>query len=105
MLENLSETDVRDFVKNNEKAFVLFSASWCGPCKVMKPMFAKLSTSHVESSFKFAIVDVDTAPNFTTELNIRSVPTIILFNKGIPTERVMESVTASIQKVEKLLNS
>lgn len=54
----------------------VFSASWCGPCKIVKPILAKLEKDL--GSFKLNVIDVDKNIQLARENFIRSVPTIRL---------------------------
>ena len=44
------------------------SATWCGPCKMMAPQFAALSSAY--DSVNFVKIDVDNSPNLTMEEHI-----------------------------------
>ena len=43
MLIDLTDSDFETKVKNEEVSILQFSAAWCGPCKVLKPIMEKLS--------------------------------------------------------------
>jgi thioredoxin 1 len=57
-----------------------FSASWCGPCKVLAPVINEVKTQF--SNVKFEDYDVDEAYNEATKYGIRSVPTVIIEKNG-----------------------
>jgi thioredoxin 1 len=57
-----------------------FSASWCGPCKVLAPIINEVKTQF--SNVKFEDYDVDEAYTEATKYSIRSVPTVIIENNG-----------------------
>lgn len=65
-----------------------FSASWCGPCKVLSPIVEKLA-SEVGESALVCKIDVDEAPDTASKFKIRSVPTVMVFMKG---QKVNENV-------------
>jgi thioredoxin 1 len=58
-----------------------FSATWCGPCQRQLPILEKYATENV-GKVKVCKLDIDDAPTVTAKYGIRSVPTILLFNKG-----------------------
>ncbi|AUB31188.1 thioredoxin [Spiroplasma floricola] len=57
-----------------------FYAEWCGPCKMMAPIFDL--TSEEEQSVNFVKVDTDKLPEIAQRYNIMSIPTLILFRRG-----------------------
>jgi thioredoxin 1 len=77
----ISSPELREKIKNGEKVIVDFHATWCGPCKMMKPTFEKLTNENTTEVGMFTM-DVDTNRDLAVELGIRSVPTIKVFNGG-----------------------
>jgi len=68
-------------VKNSDKPVVVdVYATWCGPCKMMAPLFAELS-KEMESSHKFAKLNIDEERDLAIQYNVSSIPTF-LFIKG-----------------------
>ena len=73
-------------VSNPNKIFVLdFYATWCSPCKRIKPFYEKLAEDYEE--FIFCEIDVDNEEynEFCEELQIKAMPTFIIYNyeKGV----------------------
>ena len=58
-----------------------FTATWCGPCKVLAPIVAKLADEY-EGKLKVGKVDIDSAPGLAAKYGIRSVPTVMVFENG-----------------------
>jgi len=103
-VENI-ETD-EEFVKRVEKAkaessrvVVDFTATWCGPCKAIAPVFASLSSQHAEGVF--LKVDIDKCKHVAQSLGIRSIPTfhfylgdtLLFTQKGADKTKLGENVT------------
>lgn len=69
-----------DFIRDNDKVFVKFSASWCAPCKASHPVFEKLSTQF--KLVKFVAVDVDSGSEIANKYNIKGIPAFIVIRNG-----------------------
>jgi len=59
-----------------------FFAPWCGPCKVMAPALDMLAATH--PGVRVVKVDVDQSPETAIAFRIRSVPTLVLMQNGVP---------------------
>jgi thioredoxin 1 len=70
-----------DFINSNTPTLVDFSAEWCGPCKMMKPILDELKNTLGERTHIIK-VDVDKNPKAASAYNIQGVPTLILFQNG-----------------------
>lgn len=75
--DNNFETEV---LQADKPVLVDFGAVWCGPCQRQLPIIEKYAAEN--SHVKVCKVDVDEAPNLSAKYGIRSVPSLILFNKG-----------------------
>jgi thioredoxin 2 len=83
----LGDDTLARYVAGTEMPVVVdFWAEWCGPCKMMAPAFAAAATQrpHV----RFAKVDSDRAPQAASRYGIRSIPTLLLFQRGQECARV-----------------
>jgi len=57
-----------------------YSATWCGPCQALKPIFDEIKREH--TNVMFEEVDVDQNRTNATENKVTSVPTVIIFKNG-----------------------
>ena len=58
-----------------------FFATWCGPCKMLAPVFEELS-SEMEGKVTFLKVDVDECGDIAREYGISTIPTMMIFKDG-----------------------
>ena len=71
-----------------------FWAEWCGPCKMMAPVFAA-ATQEFEPRARFAKVDSDREQALAARFQIRSIPTLIMIKSGQEVARVSGALPAS----------
>lgn len=75
---NLNDETFNEYIKEGI-TLVDFHAEWCGPCKMMMPVFDQLEG---ELDIKLAKVDIDHAADVTKKYNILTVPTLLIFENG-----------------------
>ncbi|PHM36625.1 thioredoxin [Xenorhabdus mauleonii] len=85
---------------------VRFWAPWCGPCRMVAPIFEKLADDMSESA-TFGEVDIDEAPSIAARYGIRSIPTTVVFKNGKPVDAMVgvASLTQFKDMVSKALTS
>jgi thioredoxin 1 len=78
-----------NFKKETSKGIVVvdFWAEWCGPCKMMSPVFESLSKD-IET-MKFAKVNVDAEQSIASEFGVQSIPTLLILKDGKEIERMV----------------
>jgi thioredoxin 1 len=64
-----------------------FTAVWCNPCKMLDPVVTQLSQDW-NGQVKFVKLDVDDNSNLAVQYGVMGVPTLILFVKGNPVQRL-----------------
>jgi thioredoxin len=74
-------SDFNNIINSNIPVLVDFSAEWCGPCKMMKPVLEQLKRNMGEK-VRIIKIDVDRNRELASKYNIRSVPALMLFQDG-----------------------
>jgi thioredoxin 1 len=70
-----------DLIQSETPVLVDFSAEWCGPCKMLAPMLVDLK-KRIGDGAKIIKIDVDKNTALSQNFNVRSVPTLIVFQNG-----------------------
>ncbi len=86
---------------NGPRVLVDFWASWCGPCKVMKPTIQKFADDNPD--IKVIFCNVDEESDLAKEYSIRSIPTLMYFEEGEIKGKKIGSVAAS--QIKDLVNA
>ena len=94
MAGNITELDIKNFDKfvKEDKVIVDFWAPWCGPCKIMEPIFLNLA-SEMKDKAKFAKVNIDDNMELAQRFNVMAIPTTIIFRDGEQADRFVGAVT------------
>lgn len=79
-----------DGVTSQGLVLVDFWAEWCGPCKMMHPIFDRMAKKY--RHIKFARVNVDQNQDISMKFGVQAIPTFIMFKDGKPVERMMGAV-------------
>ena len=84
--EIVSMTSRREFwnyMKIHPYIILYATATWCGPCKLMKPYIADLF-DQMPKNVDLVILDIDRGKNLASYLHIRNVPQVMNFISGEP---------------------
>ncbi|CAJ1948231.1 unnamed protein product [Sphenostylis stenocarpa] len=82
--------------KDSKIVIANFSATWCGPCKMIAPYFSDLSQKH--SSIMFLLIDVDELADFSTSWDIKATPTFFFLKDGNEFDRLVGANKSELEK-------
>ena len=98
-MSNIIETNDSDFESEVLKAdipvLVDFWAPWCGPCKAIAPILEQISDEQGDK-IKIVKVNVDDNQKYAVDFGIKSIPTLLIFNKG----ELKNQIIGAIPKTE-----
>ena len=91
---SLGDADLAAYLQGTEAPVLVdFWAAWCGPCRSYAPHFEQLAAARPD--IRFVKVDSDAAPRTSARLQIRSIPTTVLFVGRSEVARQSGAMTAS----------
>lgn len=101
MAKTINTGNFRGTVEDNKGVVVVdFFATWCGPCKMLAPVFESVS-SEVDNA-KFVKVDIDESLELAQKFGISTVPTMMIFKDGKVVDKLVgfmpkESLKAKVE--------
>ncbi|MGL5717629.1 MAG: thioredoxin [Paraclostridium sp.] len=101
MVKIVNSNEFKEITKEGI-VIVDFFATWCGPCKMLSPIFEELAVE-MNSKLDFIKVDVDQCGDIAAEFGIQTIPTMIILVDGKVVETMTgflpkESIKSSIEK-------
>lgn len=91
----LNEANFQRHIENSDLPVVVdFWAPWCGPCKMMAPVFAQ-AAAQFNTRLRLAKVNTQEIPTLASRYDIRGIPTLVIFKKGREVERLSGALSAS----------
>lgn len=99
----VSLTQYNSVLAENDVVLVDFTATWCGPCKILAPSLHELETE-LSGKFVLLTVDVDRDRPVAEFMNIAAMPTLVLYKKGqvqwrnegvVPKDMVAEKINSA----------
>ena len=99
-MEQLTSNKFDEVINSKQLSVVDFSATWCMPCRMLKPILER--TSEKFADIKFYNLDIDDSEEIAKRYRIFSVPTIVCFREG----RKIDSMVglSSADEIEAFVN-
>ena len=92
--KDLNYDNFHSTINENKIVIMDFWAEWCGPCKAFAPIFSEASIKHTD--IFFAKIDTDVEIKLSTELEITSIPTLIIYREGVMVYRKAGAVPMNV---------
>ena len=70
-----------ELIKQSDLVLVDFYADWCGPCKMMSPVLTEVK-KHFNYKLKVLKINVDNNQSLSAKLQVRGVPTLMLYKSN-----------------------
>lgn len=105
MVMELTEESFQEEVLESEIPIIVdFWASWCGPCKMLTPIFEEVSKEY-NGKLKFAKLSTEEYPQVAGNLMVSGIPCLIVFNNGEEINRIVGFFPKAIlkQKIDAIL--
>ena len=83
----LTKQNFNEYVSNSNKPVMIdFWASWCGPCRMLAPIFEEIAKD-VKDEVMVAKLNVDENAEIASQYHVAAIPTILVFKQGKVTAR------------------
>ncbi len=83
MVKHINSEELETLLKGEKPVVCDFWATWCGPCRMLAPVFEEVSEQFADKAV-FVKVDVDENESAAAKYGISSIPNVILFKDGKP---------------------
>jgi thiol-disulfide isomerase/thioredoxin len=102
-MEKLQTVEQYDAFKNEGKHIFLFSATWCGDCRVIEPIMPEIETKF--PYFTFIYVDRDEFIDLCAANDVFGIPSFIAYDNGKELGRFVSKDRKTQEQIEEFIQS
>lgn len=105
MVEHVTPDNFESVIVNSDVPVLIdFWAPWCGPCRMMAPVFEELSKDY-EGKIKFVKINTEDHPELASPFGIQGIPTLVLAKDGKEANRLVGFLPKDLlkQKIDSML--
>lgn len=104
MLEITESNFEKEVMKSDVPVLLDFWAEWCGPCRMLAPVFEQLS-GDFKGKIKFAKVNVDDNAKVAGKFGVRGIPCLVMIDKGKEVDRIVGYAPKEVikKKIEEMI--
>jgi len=105
MIEITASNFEKEVIKSDVPVIIDFWAEWCGPCRMMAPVFEQLS-KEFHGRLKFVKVNVDENSDIASKFGIRGIPCLVVTKRGEEIDRIVGYAPKDVlkSKIEEILS-
>ncbi len=76
---DITEATFKELVTDSDIPVIIdFWAGWCGPCKVLVPIFNEIANENQDKPVRIAKINIDQNPNIARHFMVKSIPTVVI---------------------------
>ena len=102
-MQKLQTVEQYDALKNEGKHIFLFSATWCGDCRVIEPIMPEIETKFPD--FTFIYVDRDEFIDVCAANDVFGIPSFIAYDNGKELGRFVSKDRKTQEQIEEFIQS